>query len=318
MWRFFVALLCGCGGGPTASRDPVVPVEPDPVLTSMTIVLPLDTLVAGTTYQAGVAALDQKSRVITVASIAWASGNVSLLRVAADGTVLAMAEGSASVTATVGTVTARRTVTILPLPPGPVPVSSVQVTPFDIRLDVGASLTLSAALSDFAGRPLTGRAVVWKSNDESIAVVSADGTVTGRGTGTTTIEAMSETRLAAAQVVVLPQLDTSILVTAAGPVAGLAVDDTVTVIATARGSASIDSVIASVGAVHALLVYQALPSGRGLAWMGVLDISTIPIGPAVLVFTAFDARGRRGVVVVPIIHDPRLVTGGGKSPGGSK
>lgn len=317
-WPVTLALLSACGGGPTASPEPVVPRQSDPVLTAMTILLASDTLVTGTTYQARISATDQRSNPITVESIAWASGNTTLVQVGVDGSVLPLGPGTAMFSATVGLVTARRSVTILPLPPGPVPVSGVQVTPYSVTLDVGSSFALTAALRDFAGRPLADRTVVWKSNDESIAVVAVDGTVTARSLGTTTIEATSELHVAASQVIVRAPLDTSIVVTAALPVAGLAVDDTLTIIATAHGSAPIDSVIAVIGAVRIPLVYQPLPSLKGWAWISKANIATTSIGPAVLVVTAFDALGRRGVAVVPIIHDPKLLRGGGKAAGPSK
>ena len=320
-WPVTLALLSACGGGPTATPEPVVPKQPEPVLTAMTILLPSDTLVTGTIYQARVSATDQRSNPITVESIAWASGSTTLVQVGVDGSVLPLAPGSATVSATVGRVTAQRTVTILPLPPGPVPVSGVQITPYSVTLDVGASFALTAALRDFAGRPLADRTIVWRSNDETIALVSADGTVTARSLGTTTIEATSEARTAAAQIIVRAPLDTSIVVTVALPVGGLAVDDTVPIIATVRSSAPVDSVIATVGAVRVALFYgplQPAPPRKGSAWQIVADISTTPIGPQVLVVTAFDALGRRGVTVVPIIHDPKFATGGAKPTGPSK
>ena len=287
----------------------------------MTVLLPSDTLVTGTTYLARVSAMDQRSNPITVESIAWTSGNTTLIQVGVDGSVLPLAPGSATVSATVGRVTARRTVTILPLPPGPVPVSGVQVTPYSVTMDVGASYALTAVLRDFAGRPITDRTIVWKSNDEAIALVSADGTVTARSLGTTTIEATSESRSAAAQVIVRAPLDTSTVVTVALPVAGLPVDDTLSIIATVRGDAPIDSVIATVGAVRIALAYGPLlpnPPRKGSAWQSVADISTTPIGPQILVVTAFDALGRRGVTVVPVIHDPKFASGGAKPTGPSK
>ena len=301
--------------------DPVVPKLSDPILTAMTVLLPFDTLVTGTIYQARVSATDQRSNPITVESIAWASGNTTLIQVGVDGSVLPLAPGSATVTAAVGRVTAQRTVTILPLPAGAVPVSGVQITPFSVTLDVGASFTLTAALRDFAGRPISDRAIVWKSNDEAIALVSADGTVTARSLGTTTIEATSESRSAAAQIIVRAPLDTSTVVTVALPVAGLPVDDTLSIIATVRGDAPIDSVIATVGAVRIALVYgplQPSPPRKGSAWQTVADISSTPIGPQILVVTAFDSFGRRGVTVVPVIHDPKFATGGAKPTGPSK
>ena len=321
MWRLTLVLLSGCGGGPTAAPDPVVPKPSDPILTAMTVLLPFDTLVTGTIYQARVSATDQRSNPITVESIAWASGNTTLMQVGVDGSVLPLAPGSATVTATVGRVTAQRTVTILPLPAGAVPVSGVQITPFSVTMDVGASFTLTAALRDFAGRPISDRAIVWKSNDEAIALVAADGTVTARSLGTTTIEATSESRSAAAQIIVRAPLDTSTVVTVALPVAGLPVDDTLSIIATVRGDAPIDSVIATVGAVRIALVYgplQPSPPRKGSAWQTVADISSTPIGPQILVVTAFDSFGRRGVTVVPVIHDPKFATGGAKPTGPSK
>ena len=317
--RYVTVVLYGCGGGPAAPRDPVVPVASDPVLTSMTILLPADTLVAGTSYHADIAALDHKSRPISVASIAWTSANVLLLRAEPDGTVFAMAEGATTLTAMVGAVTAKRTVTILPLPPGPAPVSSVQVAPIGVGLLVGASQALSAVVLDFAGRALAGRSVTWKSNDETIAVVSPDGIVTGLSSGTTTIEALSETHVAAAQVTVAQPLDSSVVITVGAPLAGSTVGDTVTIAASARADATIDSVIATMGSLRASLEFRPgqPPKTQGI-WIGVVDISSLPVGPTVLVVSAIDVRERRGVAVLTLVHNSPLISGGGKSPGGSK
>ena len=54
------------------------------------------------------------------------------------------------------------------------------------------------------------------------------------------------------------------------------------------------------------------------ACVGHADVSSLPIGPQTLVVTATDALGRRGVAVVPFVHDPRIVGGRNNPPIGSK
>jgi Tol biopolymer transport system component/uncharacterized protein YjdB len=91
-----------------------------------------------------------------------------------------------------------------PAGPETVPVASVTVSPATRSLVTGASATLSAALADASGRPITGRAVAWSSNRTDIATVTSGGVVTAVAAGTATIEATSEGKRGTAVITVTP------------------------------------------------------------------------------------------------------------------
>ena len=103
-WAMLVvcALLPGCGGGaPTAAPNaPAVPIEPLPVLTTLTVVLPSDSVAAGQAIPISVSALDHKARPMTVGFVAWSSSNPQVARFSPIGALLCVAPGTTTVSAT--------------------------------------------------------------------------------------------------------------------------------------------------------------------------------------------------------------------------
>ncbi|UCF19290.1 MAG: Ig-like domain-containing protein [Gemmatimonadota bacterium] len=89
-----------------------------------------------------------------------------------------------------------------------VPVASVEVTPSQATIDVGATVQLTAEPRDVDGDPLSGRAVTWSSDAEAVATVDGSGLVTGVADGTTTITAASEGMSGTATVTVIESLAT--------------------------------------------------------------------------------------------------------------
>ena len=114
-------------------------------------------------------------------SVTWKSDNEAIATVSEDGTVSAVSVGTANITATCGEVTATCKVTVTPVSP-----SSIELNIRDMVLYIGQSETIQAIV-----RPpnTTNPTVTWRSEDESIATVSADGKVIGISEGTTTITA---------------------------------------------------------------------------------------------------------------------------------
>lgn len=87
----------------------------------------------------------------------------------------------------------------------PVPaVARVSVTPASASVDVGATVQLAAVVYDAAGNPLQGRSITWSSSANTIASVTATGTVAGIAPGTATITAVAEGRQGSSEVTVLP------------------------------------------------------------------------------------------------------------------
>lgn len=83
-----------------------------------------------------------------------------------------------------------------------VPVASVEVTPPADTVRAGETIHLTATLQDMDGDPLTGRAISWASDDETVATVDNTGRVTGENTGVATITATSESHHGTAEVTV--------------------------------------------------------------------------------------------------------------------
>jgi uncharacterized protein YjdB len=77
-------------------------------------------------------------------------------------------------------------------PPPPAPVATVTVSPAVATVAMGATLQLTATLTDALGNSLSGRVVTWASSAPSVATVSGSGLVTGLAVGTATITATSE------------------------------------------------------------------------------------------------------------------------------
>lgn len=90
---------------------------------------------------------------------------------------------------------------------------SVAVTPATKSIGAGQTLALEARALDRAGEIISGRAVIWRSSNDSVAIVSAAGVVTARAVGTVTITATVDEKVGIATLVVTPLLVASIGIT---------------------------------------------------------------------------------------------------------
>jgi Tol biopolymer transport system component/uncharacterized protein YjdB len=87
-------------------------------------------------------------------------------------------------------------------PQGPAPVATVTVTPSAQTLAIGGTTTLTAALADAGGRPLSGRTIAWLSDRPDIATVTAGGVITAVAAGVANIDVASENKHATAVITV--------------------------------------------------------------------------------------------------------------------
>lgn len=318
-------LQLGCGRSPanipTASGEQI---EPLPQLTSMTVTVTPVPLQVGQSAASRVDALDQKGRVMTVGITAWTSLQPLIATISADGIITARAPGVTTISARVGVVSAQATVRVTSLPPGPVPVAMVLVSPPSASLRVAQSLQIVATLIDYASNRLVDRVVSWTTSDATVATVSPLGVVTALAAGTAIIEATSETARGAMSISVTAATDTEIVVSIPTPISGAVVGDTMTVITTVQSRYPIVGVVASVGGQVTVLVYGEIggvgPKGEGpppMGWTANLDLSSLPFGPYAMVVAATDSRGHRGALAVAVVRNPR-VPGGSKPPSGGK
>lgn len=105
----------------------------------------------------------------------------NIISVDQNGNITALAVGSTTVTATAGNVSAICKVIVKP-----VLASSVTLSAEDLTLLIGQTGKLTATV---APENVTDKTIVWGSDNEAVATVSADGTVTAVSVGTATITA---------------------------------------------------------------------------------------------------------------------------------
>ncbi|HEV8410345.1 MAG TPA: Ig-like domain-containing protein [Gemmatimonadaceae bacterium] len=89
-------------------------------------------------------------------------------------------------------------------------VTSVSVTPTNISLLVGDTITLKASESDINGLDVVGASASWSSSDTTIAIVNSAGHVTARKVGSVNIIATSGTATGTGKITVVAALPPSI------------------------------------------------------------------------------------------------------------
>jgi uncharacterized protein YjdB len=168
----------------------------------------VDLRVGGTT-ELRVRALDAAGAELTGRRVAFTSSDPAVATVSDAGLVTAVRPGGATVTVSSEQRTALVAVTVTP-----VPVVSVTVSPASPSVVVGANVQFEAAAADSAGRPVSGRTVLWTSSDEQVVRVTSAGLATAIGPGTARITATVEGRTASQTVTVLPRPAAAVVVTA--------------------------------------------------------------------------------------------------------
>ncbi|MEP6571939.1 MAG: Ig-like domain-containing protein [Gemmatimonadota bacterium] len=131
--------------------------------------------------------------------LSWSSSDASVATVNGEGLVTAVSPGKATISVGAEGITGRATVTVTPAA-----VASVVIAPPTLTLVPGTTGRASVTLSDAAGRPLSGREIVWSGGVPAIATVGRDGTVRAIAPGNVTLTATSEGRSGTVVVTVTP------------------------------------------------------------------------------------------------------------------
>ena len=136
--------------------------------------------------------------------VTWKSSDDKVASVAADGTVTAHKAGTATITASAGGKSATVKVVVHPL------VETVTIKGEHVqngKLDITVSKT-DKLTADVLPADTLDKTVTWKSSDDKVASVAADGTVTAHKTGDATITASAGGKSATVKVVVHPLVET--------------------------------------------------------------------------------------------------------------
>jgi uncharacterized protein YjdB len=143
----------------------------------------------GDTAEVRVFAFDSIGNYLAGRGATLASTATGVATVGPNGTVIAVAPGSARITATVEGVAGYATVRVKERPAGTV--TRVRVVPDSLILYISESRDIIAVAYDLDGTVLTGRRVYWSSSDPSVAPVY-EGLATGLKAGFTRITATVE------------------------------------------------------------------------------------------------------------------------------
>ncbi len=154
----------------------------------------------GETAQFTAEVQDANGNAVAGASVSWASGDEAVATVDADGLVTAVANGTATITATSGSLSGTGTVAVEQ------EAAAVTVAPDAVHLIVaGETAQLTAEVTDANGNVIDGASVSWASADEAVATVDANGLVTAVADGATMVTATSGGASASAAVTVMLQ-----------------------------------------------------------------------------------------------------------------
>ncbi len=126
-------------------------------------------------------------------SVTWSSSNPSVATVSESGLVTAVAQGTATITATSNldnTKSGTCSVTVN-APAAPIPVTAIALNKSTTTIAIGDSETLTIIYTPTDAN--TGKAVNWTSSNTSVATVDNSGKVIGVTVGTATITATSTT-----------------------------------------------------------------------------------------------------------------------------
>ena len=135
------------------------------------------------------------------AEFSWESSDETVATVDASGLVTAVANGSATITATSGSASGSAAVTVMQS------ADSVAVRPAEASFAaLGDTVRLSAEAFDANGSTVAGAEFSWESSDEAVATVDASGLVTAVANGSATITAATGSALGSGAVTVAQEV----------------------------------------------------------------------------------------------------------------
>ena len=137
-----------------------------------------------------------------IGRISWESSDTSVLRVLSNGKVVAVGQGEAVITASVGECTSSVTITVTGEQPGESGLSGVSLDRYTLTLYAGEEAEQLTATLKPEG---TEAAIHWTSSNQTAATVSQDGKVTPLSAGVTVVTAAAGDYRASCIVTVQPK-----------------------------------------------------------------------------------------------------------------
>ena len=172
-------VAAGCGDGEPGTAPPGAPVPTTLAITPSSAVL----AALGQTVRLTATVRDQTGAVMSGVGVNWASSDAGIVTVDPAGLVRAVGNGATNITATVqgGGASGGAAITVSQA------VTALTVSPDQTAIDALETLQLTAQALDANENPVAGVDFSWRSDDESVATVSAAGLVTAVAPGSATI-----------------------------------------------------------------------------------------------------------------------------------
>ena len=166
-----------------------ITVVPVPVA-SVSVIPNQGTITVGTTLPLQAVTYDVTGNILANRAVVWATDAPLVATVDANGVVIGLGAGSATISAASEGQTGSAAITVQ----GAIPVATVTITPLGATIHRRSTADFTATLYDAQGNVLTGPTITWASSNTSVATVSATGASTARvsstnTTGTATITA---------------------------------------------------------------------------------------------------------------------------------
>ena len=196
--RLLPALALGLSCGDAPATEPTAPVSPVP---TTVVVTPENVVFTALQEKSRLMAevRDQHGRVMSGVAVAWSSSNTGLATVNATGLVTAVANGTATITATAGQASSTATVTVAQA------VATVAIAPATDTLLTGDTLRLVAEAFDENAHRIEGAEFDWSSSDSSVATVNGSGLVRGVAEGVASVTATAGSARGTAEITVVPR-----------------------------------------------------------------------------------------------------------------
>lgn len=242
----------------------------------------------GDTLHFAATVIDTLGVMLAAPGITWTSGDTTVVRVHADGSVVAIGPGATAITAKVGKASGSARVTVAQS------VAALAIEHSDgLTLGDGANVVLAARPLDARGHPVLGRRIAWRSSDTSIVAVDSNGKAAGVAPGTAQIVASVDGLSATGTVTVTPVLARLTLTAVASPAGmrslpGKALDP-IEVRALSRQGTPMSGVL--------LHIESRDMSGELAGAAGADSLRTGPTGAARIAWTAGDRPGRERLTV---------------------
>ena len=177
---------------------------------------------------------DKNGSILVGARPTWTTGDSSVAVVRADGSVIARGPGTTTVSVVVGALVANAKVLVRPR------VASVRVSSGGadsvVVVAEGSDIALTARAYDSRGHLVSGREVVWATDDSSVAALGANGVLTANTAGRTSVMARIDGATGRSGITVITTASalTSVAGTAQRALAGSVLAQPVVVRATSR------------------------------------------------------------------------------------